>query len=418
MTRRLSFLCIALPMFASAVWGQVEPARTPITWVKPVQEKNFYLLSLIERDASVKKAFLADPTLRRLGDAKREALAKATTSCEVTTACYIGALRFTDDEIAEADRAIAALFAANADLRKLVEGPMRASGMFVRYHALPAKEMLSHAWMDAVKGVNYVMDVYGSGKPPRYPAIDSIVYDPTAQNYARIVHGIESAMADDMKSLDLFFTASLQFALHLMDANDRDEAGRFEPLHLGENAAAVRHIPAIDWSRYQYTVIVVPGEGNDRPGVALSPGGRIRNMLAARRYHDGLAPLIIVSGGYVHPNQTPYNEAFEMKRSLMQDFGVPAEAILIEPHARHTTTNIRNAVRLMYRHGIPMDRPGLITTDLYQSRSIESPAFAQRCDRELGYQPHKLLRRTSPSDLEFLPLIEALHGDVIEPLDP
>lgn len=278
--------------------------------------------------------------------------------------------------------------------------------------------MLSRAWNDAANGVNYVIDVYGMGKAPRYPAIDSISHDPASGSYGRLLHVIAVVLADDMESLDLCFSPSLQFALHLMEANWRDEAGRFEPMHLGENAAAFRRIPGIDWPGYPYTVIVVPGAGNDRPGVPLSPGSRLRNELAARRYHAGQAPLIIVSGGFVHPNQTPYAEAIEMKRSLMKDFGIPEEAILIDPHARHTTTNIRNAARLMYRYGVPTDRPGLITTDIYQSRAIASPAFAERCSRELGYQPHELLRRISPSDLEFLPMIESLHADAIEPLDP
>lgn len=417
-TKRI--LTLTLAVFASPAWAQPLPeaARAPITWVKPAQDKNFYLLSLLERDPAVKKAISADAVLQQLGEAKRQALTKAVASCEVAATCYTAALKLSDAEIAGADRALGSLFVANSDLRKLVEGPMRASGMFQRYHSLPSREMLSRAWNDAAKGLNYFIDVYGTGKAPRYPEIDSITYDPKSQNYARLLHIIETVMVDDLKSLDLFFSPSLRFAIELMEANHRDEAGRFEPMHLGENAAPFRRIAATDWTRYQYTAIVVPGSGNDRPDVAFSPWGRQRNMLAARRWHAGLAPFIIVSGGYVHPNRTPYNEAIEMRRSLIEEFGVPADAIIIEPHARHTTTNIRNAVRLMYRYNIPTDRPALITTDIYQSQNIESDGFVQRNNRELGYQPHKILRRTSPSDLEFLPMIDSLHADAIEPLDP
>jgi hypothetical protein len=120
----------------------------------------------------------------------------------------------------------------------------------------------------------------------------------------------------------------------------------------------------------------------------------------------------------VHPNQTEFCEAIEMKRDLMTRFGIPAEAILVDPHARHTTTNMRNAARLMYRYGVPFDRKALVTTDLSQSQYIESDEFRGRCVKELGYSPYKSIRRTSPFDLEFLPLIDSLHIDSQDPLDP
>lgn len=109
---------VLLIALASMAQAQVEAARTPITWVKPVQDKNFYLLSLIERNEAVKTAFLANPALKALGDSKRAALANAVDSCEAKAACYTAALRFTDAEIAEAGRAIGALFKSNADLRQ------------------------------------------------------------------------------------------------------------------------------------------------------------------------------------------------------------------------------------------------------------------------------------------------------------
>ena len=71
-------------------------------------------------------------------------------------------------------------------------------------------------------------------------------------------------------------------------------------------------------------------------------------------YRQHQAPFIIVSGGRVHPYHTPYNEAFEMKKYLMDVWQIPESAIIIEPHARHTTTNFRNAARIMFRNGFPV----------------------------------------------------------------
>jgi hypothetical protein len=90
----------------------------------------------------------------------------------------------------------------------------------------------------------------------------------------------------------------------------------------------------------------------------------------------------------------------------------------VDPHARHTTTNLRNAARLIYRYRIRFDQKALIVTDQLQSASIESAQFTQRCEKELGYQPIRLAGRTSPFDLEFVPLIDSLEADASELLDP
>jgi hypothetical protein len=107
-----------------------------------------------------------------------------------------------------------------------------------------------------------------------------------------------------------------------------------------------------------------------------------------------------------------------MKRALMRDFKVPEDAILIDPHARHTTTNIRNAARLMFRYGIPTDRPALITTQSYHLDSIAAPTFDERNELELGYRPYTSKKRLSRFELEWLPNVLSLHADPMDPLDP
>jgi hypothetical protein len=46
----------------------------------------------------------------------------------------------------------------------------------------------------------------------------------------------------------------------------------------------------------------------------------------------------------------------------MSRFGIPANAIIVDPHARHTTTKMRNAARLIYRYGMPFSAKALVTT--------------------------------------------------------
>ena len=266
--------------------------------------------------------------------------------------------------------------------------------------------------------MNSTIEVYGLGKAPRYAEIDSLTYDATSAGYQHVVQSSVAAMEDDRGRLDLFFGVSLRFALEMMFLNHRDEAGRFEPMESGENQAAFRRMKSVKWDRYPYSVIVVPGAGNDRSGIRLSAAGKVRDEVAAKRFRDGKAPFLLVSGGFVHPPHTEYSEAIEMKHDLMARFGIPAGAILVDPHARHTTTNMRHAARLMYRYGMPFEKKALVTTDLSQSASIEDVRFAARCTNELGYVPFKLLGRTSPFDLEFLPLLDALQANPQEPLDP
>src|SRR5215469_6975331 len=403
-------VCSFVFCFAGLLRGQT---RAPLPLKSPVQDKNFYLLSLIERTPDVSRAVEA-----AIPNAKRDNLARAAESCGLELGCYAAAMKWSDAEVDSIAKSLRDLYGRNAAVKQMTDGALHDSGVLVRFNARPGDELLAEGWVEAAHGINRVIDVYGTGQKPRYPEIDSVSFDVKSREYERLVQIGAQVLAEDANSMRLFFEASLRFALGLMDANHRDEAGRLEPMELGENAAAVKRIRSIDWAQYAYSVIVVPGAGGDRTTWSFSPYGKLRVELAARRFKEGKAPFILVSGGYVHPNQTPYCEALEMKKSLIADFGIPADAILIDPHARHTTTNIRNAVREIYRYGVPFDKKALITTDPGQSAPIESPAFAKRCLNELGYEPQKLGQRISKFDLEFLPVIDALQMDPADPLDP
>jgi hypothetical protein len=140
--------------------------------------------------------------------------------------------------------------------------------------------------------------------------------------------------------------------------------------------------------------------------------------LAEEAYHAGNAPFVLVSGGYVHPSQTRFSEALEMKKALLDDYHVPEAAILVDPHARHTTTNMRNAAREIYRYNMPMNKPALVISDAAQIGNIASQPFADRCLKELGYLPYQLVGRLSDTSLVFLPKAESLQQDPLDPLDP
>jgi hypothetical protein len=107
-----------------------------------------------------------------------------------------------------------------------------------------------------------------------------------------------------------------------------------------------------------------------------------------------------------------------MRRELIDKLGVPADAVLIEPHARHTTTNLRNAARLVYRYGIPFDKPALVTSNATQIANIKSKSFAGRCRKELGYQPAQIGKAVAARELEIHWQIDSLECDSTAALDP
>jgi hypothetical protein len=401
----LLFFLLAITLDAQS------PLPKPLDTPQPLRDKNFYFLTLAEAHAA---PILAHPQLQQLAATKRQALAKAAASCKMDVPCHTAAYRFTPEEIETSTQALVSL----APQLKPLLTAARLSGAFIRYNALPDTEFLARLWREAASHINRFMDIYAEGKPPRYPAIDSIAHDVKGQRLGFRIDVISNMLDEKNSEMKLFYDAPLRFAIMLLELNWRDEAARHEPLHTTENLAPSVEATRTDFSRYPYTAIIVPGAGGDRLTTPMDPAARWRAQLAAERYRRGQAPFILVSGGYVHPNQTPFNEAIEMRRVLVNDFGIPASAVFIDPHARHTTTNIRNAARILFRAGIPLERPVLITTDQHQSAGIESPAAMLRCEKELGYRPVQILKRTGRFDLEAKLLIDSLQLDAIEPLDP
>ena len=102
----------------------------------------------------------------------------------------------------------------------------------------------------------------------------------------------------------------------------------------------------------------------------------------------------------------------------MDRFNIPENNIIIEPHARHTTSNIRNTSRIIIRNGIPTAKPMLVTSSERHINSVSSDAFAERCKRELGLVPYVLKKRVSAYFVELYPQLNALQINPIEPLDP
>lgn len=380
---------------------------------KPVQDKNFYLLSLFQRNPQARRLLSQNKSLKQLAADKAMALKKAA-SCD-NAGCFVELIRFDGPTIEAVANALQTL-ASRPAFKRLARNDLRPSGVFIRYSDQSDAQMLAAAWKDAANGMNRILTVYGLGKDPRYRDIDRVSYDVSTETYRNLLKAkiaeIKSAKAP------LFFEPTLNFALKLLEINRRDEAARYEPLEQGENKAAVQNLRNIKWSDYPYSFILVLGSGGRDLATRLSPIGAQRTDVAAQLFSQRKAPLIIVSGGYVHPMQTPYCEAIEMKKYLREKYKIPETSILIDPHARHTTTNFRNGARLAFRYRIPTNLTALVTSSEDHIASSTSEQFRLRNLNELGYFPVEFIKRISPVAAEFRPSIESLFFDANDPLDP
>jgi len=420
------FMLPVLFFLILAIQGNSQPGAGfqkdyhPVRSSGMIVDKNFYWFSVIARTPAVQNLLASDPALGDLAKARLALLrSHAADTCSWASS-LVADFRFNTADSALVAKALLGLYHANtAAFDDMIDHQLRPSGFYQRFIAGNNETFLLNTWSQTIVGINYIIDQYGLGKRLRYPSIDSASHDVNSRYYRMALKDMFAYLDEETDSMGLFYQPSLHIAMQLMDLNDRDEPARFEPLEEGENKAAAAAARSTDWSKYKYASVVVPGEGPELPTVALDPMGRMRCNLAATRYHKGLAPFIIVSGGFVHPFHTPYAEAFEMKRYLLT-LGIPENAIIIEPQARHTTTNLRNANRLMIRYGIPITMPSDIVSTRSQIDYIDLPQgrFDQRNLHELGYLPYREKHRVGAHDISYYPVMESLHMDPYDPLDP
>ncbi|MBT1690664.1 YdcF family protein [Dawidia soli] len=382
-----------------------------------IQDKNFYLLTLFQEQSAVRTLLTNDHSLQALKAVQRSAQEKAIKLCEKDRACVVNAFIFSAEEIRNVSDRFRTM-THEKPVAALIEDHLRASGSFLPLAAKNPADLLAAAWEQCAQGINNILEVYGNGKRGMYPRIDSVTYSVNSAYYQDAVYLWAKEIDRSQDKNSLFFEASLEFALALLDINNRDEAARYEPLKDGENRASIARVENTSWQDYPYASIVILGAVSELYNSKLPPLGKLNVRLGADNFRKGLAPFIIVSGGHVHPFRTPVCEAIEMKRELMEKYGIPEDRIIVEPHARHTTTNIRNATRLMIQYGIPIDKKSLIATNDVHSAYTESKVFADRCLRELGYLPGIIQSRISPSTIEFLPQLNSLGRDPRDPLDP
>jgi len=409
------FLVIYLLCQGLAAQEMPSPSYQIIQTRNAVQYKNYYLLTLFEQLPEFRQTLSTDTVLNAIYQLKTLRINEAIKTCKTDITCYAKALKFTDEEISGIGNRLAKLYTENNLFGRLIKNHLIPSGCYALFAKEQHQNLLIKAWEQDANAINYAIGVYVEGNKPNYPKIDSISFKVKDKEFAELTAA--NAWLALQGNHEMFFEPAMQFALQALELNERNDAADYEPMNKSVNLTAIQQIKKVDWKKYPYSVILVPGAGPEEKDVALSPGGMIRCRLAALQYKKGMAPFIVVSGGRVHPYKTKFSEAYEMKKFLMEVLQVPESAIIMEPHARHTTTNLRNCARLMFRYGMPADKAGMVCTVKSQSYYI-TDILPERCKKELGYYPYKSGKRLSETESEFYLNTNSLQIDFDEPLDP
>lgn len=386
-----------------------------------VQDRGFYFFTLLENVEGSASSIEKNAELSQLLDEKKGKINAVINDNRATIETYANALKYTDSEITSIAETFQLLTDKAEELKKVVDDHMKPSGAFQQFSEVTNENRyIQLAFTEAANAVNYIIDTYGRGITPKYPDIDKVNYDVNTPEYLNLLRNAFIELNENEGKLTMFFQPSLKFVLKLLDINDRDEAGRYVPMKEGVNKQAFDYLQTIKWEDFDYSLILVLGDSPNSPGDQpnISVGAMSRADHGVKLFQQGKSPLMLFSGGHVYPVHTPYSEAIEMKKYVMEKYNISEKFILVDPHARHTTTNMRNAGRLMFRYGIPVDKKAIVSTSASHSTYVASQGLITRSTHELRHIPFELFDRISELDLEFKPKIKTLHLDASDPLDP
>jgi hypothetical protein len=390
------------------------PIPSPGNAAQQLAARVFPLFSELAADPVFAAAIREDGLLARLRQTYNSRVANGLDTC--TSAYTLAqALKWRAGEIDSVRSQLLTLLDKKAHGSGFTER-LRKSRACIAYNSSDGKTLLAQAWLDAAQGMNRIYDVYMAGITPHYASIDSIRIDLRSKSgFGKLRDTIRQALVS-YENDRAFYTLPVALAIGALQLSGRDEAIRYEPIIAGINKEAYERVSRVRFSEYPYSAILVPGFGPEEPGLNIDPRSIKRCAMAVEQFRQKRAPFIIVSGGHVYPAGTPFSEAVEMKKYLIAHGAIPPEAIITEPYARHTTTNVRNASRLVYLFGLPVNKPVLVCTDSVQTHMVVNQAA--RCKRELGYLPFSKVVQLGTTTSSFYPVASAFQVNANDPLDP
>lgn len=378
-----------------------------------VMSKNCYFSFMLDRSPRMRALVNEDKAMSRIASGQSRLFAE-TRYGELRAKD----LMFSAETIEEVGNKLQDLYDNNSRFRSFVDDSICATGCYIMTSCKDNK-VAKRIWEHDAKAINHTIDVYGNGAKPNYPLIDSVGFDVRGSRFLNevlplVANSTLMAVGQD----PTFASIPMQFANTLLAANNRLQASDYEPLSQGENSAAYQAVAKTLWERYPYSAMVVLGVGPEKHAEHVTAESLMRAEYAAQCWKAGMMPYIIVSGGKVHPYGTPYCEAWEMKRYIVDVCHVPESAVIMEPHARHTTTNLRNAGRIMIRQGFQLSKPALVAGSKSHIDYVVGQGFSKRFVKELGFLPVNITKRKNDLLAEFTVNDSCLQLDDDEPMDP
>ena len=168
------------------------------------------------------------------------------------------------------------------------------------------------------------------------------------------------------------------------------------------------HLPLPVEEYPQVDAIVVLGGSLGPP---LSPrlysdlnGNTDRILHGVRLYRAGRAATIVLSGGNVFPQPGIEGESFYAAQ-LMEEWGVPRSAILIEDRSRNTYENALYSKTILDENGLKTVL--LVTSALHMPRAL--PVFrGNGIDAIAAPTDYKIVDLAQPRSLNWIPSLGAL----------
>jgi hypothetical protein len=264
----------------------------------------------------------------------------------------------------------------------------------------PADEHL--AFPELAPSACFVPVRYQPGKLPKADPVSKGCGYPSEDRAATIEH--LKLQAADYQRIERGDGSSLPMALDCgLSDSDREVAATVNGRALARLAERLQR-----GERFAYSAVATFGFGHGahdmselrdwRPGDACIELGKWQMDLlsmnrdrvgrAAEAYHGRVAPVVVVSGGAVH---SELHEAFMHHYLASCWFSVPSDAILLDPCADHTHTNVRNTGALVRQ--LAGRTAYIVTSDGLQAKylqewtvfSLIGGSIDQRALRDWGY---------------------------------
>lgn len=167
-------------------------------------------------------------------------------------------------------------------------------------------------------------------------------------------------------------------------------------------------LPVADYPRVDAIIALGGSLGPPLPP-RLSPelySSADRLLHAARLYHAGRAPRVILAGGNVFPQPGIEEESFYAAK-LLEEWGVPASAILIEDQSRNTYQNAVNTKKLVDKNGI--GKVLLVTSAIHMPRAL-AVFRSNGIDALPAPTDYAIVGQNEPELLSWLPSIGSVQA--------